>query len=62
VDWAKFFAFDLHQRLTALALACRQDSGSEFHLSDQQVEKFNKATNDITTIIQEVESKIEQGK
>ena len=53
---------DLHRSLTALALACRQDSGSEFHLSDQQVEKFNKATDDITNFIHEFQSKIETGK
>jgi hypothetical protein len=51
-DWSTFFDPDLHQSLTALALACRQDSGSEFHLSAEQVEKFNKTTDDIIKGIQ----------
>jgi hypothetical protein len=31
---------DLHFAVANLALACRQDSGSEFHLNDQQVKKY----------------------
>jgi hypothetical protein len=40
-----------------LALACRQDSGSEFHLNDKQVEKYNEATLDIDQIFKEMKSK-----
>jgi hypothetical protein len=56
------FVPDLHRSLTALALACRQDSGSEFHLSGEQVQKFNEATEGIDKFIRELESKIEAGK
>src|SRR5258708_18968320 len=31
---------DLQWSVADLALACRQDSGSEFHLSDQEVTKY----------------------
>jgi hypothetical protein len=31
---------DRHLAVAYLALACRQDSGSEFHLNDQEVKKY----------------------
>ena len=36
----KVAVMDLHRTVTDLALACRQDSGSEFHLTDQEVTKY----------------------
>lgn len=36
----KAIIMDLHGSVADLALACRQDSGSEFHLSDQEVTKY----------------------
>src|SRR6202023_990550 len=37
--WEEFFG--LYKAQANLALACRQDSGSEFHLNEQQVQKYN---------------------
>jgi hypothetical protein len=57
-----FFVTDLHRSLAALALACRQDSGSEFQLNDKQVQKFNEETEGIDKFLRKLESKIGAGK
>jgi hypothetical protein len=47
VAWAP----DLHRSLAGLALVCRQDSGSEFHLSDEQVHQSNEANQTLDDIV-----------
>jgi hypothetical protein len=40
----------LYKAQANLALACRQDSGSEFHLNDQQVQKYKANVEDSARI------------
>jgi hypothetical protein len=42
----KLIIMDLHMSVAELALACRQDSGSEFHLTDQEVTKYKAGVED----------------
>jgi hypothetical protein len=42
--------FALYKAQANLALACRQDSGSEFHLNDQQVQKYKTNAEDSAQI------------